>query len=142
MKTFVAKSGDIERSWYITDATDKVVGKLAVRIADTLRGKNKPQFTPHVDTGDFVVVVNAEKVKFTGNKWQDKYYHRHSGYFGGLKSVNAEEMLEKHPERILMSAVKGMLPKNRLGRKLIKKLKIYKGCDHPHEAQNPQKLEV
>ncbi|MEA1995235.1 MAG: 50S ribosomal protein L13 [Campylobacterota bacterium] len=142
MKTFVAKSGDVERSWYVTDATDKVVGRLAVRIADTLRGKNKPQFTPHVDTGDFVVVVNAEKIKFTRNKWQDKYYHRHSGYFGGLKTVNAEEMLEKHPERILMSAVKGMLPKNRLGRKLIKKLKIYKGCDHPHEAQNPQKLEV
>jgi large subunit ribosomal protein L13 len=113
-----------------------------VRIADTLRGKNKPQFTPHVDTGDFVIVINAEKVKFTGNKWQNKYYYRHSGYFSGLKSVNAEEMLEKHPERILMSAVKGMLPKNRLGRKLIKKLKIYKGCDHPHEAQNPQKLEV
>jgi large subunit ribosomal protein L13 len=142
MKTFVAKSGDVERGWYVADATDKVVGKLAVRIADTLRGKNKPQFTPHVDTGDFVVVINAEKVKFTGNKWQNKYYYRHSGYFSGLKSVNAEEMLEKHPERILMSAVKGMLPKNRLGRKLIKKLKIYKGCDHPHEAQNPQKLEV
>ncbi|MCD6129905.1 MAG: 50S ribosomal protein L13 [Deltaproteobacteria bacterium] len=142
MKTFFAKSEDVERNWYLIDAADKVVGKLAVRIADTLRGKNKPQFTPHVDTGDFVVVINAEKVRFTGNKWQDKYYYRHSGYFSGLKSVNAEEMLEKHPERILMSAVKGMLPKNRLGRKLIKKLKIYKGCDHPHEAQNPQKLEV
>jgi large subunit ribosomal protein L13 len=142
MKTFFAKSGDVERNWYLIDAEDKIVGKLAVRIADTLRGKNKPQFTPHVDTGDFVVVVNAEKIKFTGNKWQDKYYYRHSGYLGGLKSTNAKEVLEKHPERILMSAVKGMLPKNRLGRKLIKKLKIYKGCDHPHEAQNPQKLEV
>ncbi len=142
MKTFFAKSGDVERNWYLIDAEDKIVGKLAVRIADTLRGKNKPQFTPHVDTGDFVVVVNAEKIKFTGNKWQDKYYYRHSGYLGGLKSTNAKEVLEKHPERILMSAVKGMLPKNRLGRKLIKKLKIYKGCDHPHEAQNPQELEV
>ncbi|MCD6133371.1 MAG: 50S ribosomal protein L13 [Deltaproteobacteria bacterium] len=142
MKTFFAKSEDVERKWYLIDARDKIVGKLAVKIANILRGKNKPQFTPHVDTGDFVVVVNAEKIRFTGNKWQDKHYYRYSGYPGGLKSISAKDMLEKHPERILMSAVKGMLPKNRLGRKLIKKLKIYKGCNHPHEAQNPQRLEV
>ncbi len=142
MKTFMAKKGEIERKWYVVDASDKIVGRLATKIATILRGKHKPVYTPHVDTGDFVVVVNAEKIKFTGNKLDQKMYYRHTGYIGGLKERTAKEMLEKNPEEIIRHAVKGMLPKGRLGRKLLKKLKIYRGSNHPHEAQQPEKLEI
>ena len=142
MKTFMAKKGEIERKWYVIDASDKVVGRLATKIATILRGKHKPVFTPHVDTGDFVVVVNAEKVKFTGNKLDKKFYYRHTGYIGGIKEISAKDLLQKKPEEIIRLAVKGMLPKGRLGRKLIKKLKIYRGEEHPHSAQQPEKLEI
>ncbi len=142
MKTFMAKKDEIERKWYVVDASDKIVGRLATKIATILRGKHKPVYTPHVDTGDFVVVVNAEKVKFTGNKLDQKMYFRHTGYIGGLKERTAKEMLEKNPEEIIRHAVKGMLPKGRLGRELLKKLKIYRGSNHPHEAQQPEKLEI
>ncbi len=142
MKSYMAKKGEIERKWYIVDATDKIVGRLATQIATILRGKNKPVYTPHVDTGDFVIVINAEKVKFTGNKLDKKMYYRHTGYMGGLKEIPAKELLEKNPEEIIRHAVKGMLPKGRLGRKLLKKLKIYKGSEHPHLAQQPEKLEI
>ncbi len=142
MKTFMAKKGEIERKWYVVDASDKIVGRLATKIATILRGKHKSVYTPHVDTGDFVVVVNAEKIKFTGNKLDQKMYYRHTGYIGGLKERTAKEMLEKNPEEIIRHAVKGMLPKGRLGRKLLKKLKIYRGSNHPHEAQQPEKLEI
>ncbi len=142
MKTFMAKKGEIERKWYVVDASDKIVGRLATKIATILRGKHKPVYTPHVDIGDFVVVVNAEKIKFTGNKLDQKMYYRHTGYIGGLKERTAKEMLEKNPEEIIRHAVKGMLPKGRLGRKLLKKLKIYRGSNHPHEAQQPEKLEI
>ena len=142
MKTYMAKKGEIERKWYVVDASDKIVGRLATKIATILRGKHKPVYTPHVDTGDFVIVINAEKVKFTGNKLDKKFYYRHSGYIGGLKEISAKDLLEKKPEEIIKLAVKGMLPKGRLGRKLLKKLKIYKGENHPHEAQQPEKLEI
>ncbi|MDF1537190.1 MAG: 50S ribosomal protein L13 [bacterium] len=142
MKTFTAKKETVDRQWVIVDAQDQVLGRLASRIAHILRGKNKPVFTNHVDTGDFVVVVNAEKIRLTGNKLDEKIYYRHSGYPGGIKSRTAREMLEKKPEQVIKSAVKGMLPKNRIGSKLISKLKIYAGPDHPHEAQQPQKIEL
>ena len=142
MKTFMAKKEEIEKKWYIVDASDKVVGRLATKIATILRGKHKPIYTPHVDTGDFVIVVNAGKVKFTGNKLNKKKYYKHTGYMGGLKETTAKEMLEKKPEEVIRHAVKGMLPKNRLGRKLLKKLKIYRGEEHPHQAQQPEKLEI
>ena len=141
-KTWNAKPGEIERHWYVVDAEGKTLGRLATRIADTLRGKGKPQYTPHVDTGDFVVVVNAEKIQVTGNKLDQKRYFRHSGYPGGLRSRTLREQLERRPEEVLRTAVKGMLPKNRLARQQINKLKIYAGPEHPHEAQKPEPLEV
>ena len=142
MKTYVAKEQEINKKWYLVDARDKVVGRLASRIAHRLRGKHKPIFTPHADTGDFIVVINADKVTFTGRKWDNKVYYRHSGYIGGLKQRRAKELLEKKPEDILRFAVKGMLPKNSLGRRQLKKLKIYAGSEHPHEAQQLEKLEI
>ncbi|MFO8088788.1 MAG: 50S ribosomal protein L13 [Desulfatiglandaceae bacterium] len=142
MKTFVAKEHEIEKDWILVDARDKVVGRLATQIAMRLRGKHKPIFTPHADTGDFVIVVNADKVRLTGAKWKDKKYYRYTGYIGGLKELNAAKMLQKKPENVLRSAVWGMLPKNSLGRRQIKKLKIYSGSEHPHEAQQPKKLEL
>jgi len=141
-KTYMAKPGEVERRWYVVDAKDKVVGRLASRIAMILMGKHKPHYTPHVDTGDFVVVINASRVRFTGKKWEQKCYYRHSGYPGGLKVRRAKDLLEKRPEEILRHAVKGMLPKNNLGRRLLRKLKIYSRETHPHEAQKPVKLEL
>jgi large subunit ribosomal protein L13 len=142
MKTWNAKPGEIERRWYVVDAQGKTLGRLATAIADTLRGKRKPQYTPHVDTGDFVVVVNAEKVAVTGKKLDDKVYYRHSGYPGGLKQRSLREELERRPTEVVRKAVRGMLPRNRLGRAQLRKLKIYAGPDHPHEAQRPQPLEA
>jgi large subunit ribosomal protein L13 len=142
MKTYSAKPGEITREWYLVDAEGKTLGRLATQIADTLRGKRKPQFTPHVDTGDFVIVVNAEKIKVTGNKLDQKRYYRHSGYPGGIRSRTLREQLERRPTEVLRVAVKGMLPKNRLARQQITKLKIYAGPEHPHEAQNPKSLEL
>ncbi len=138
MKTFSAKKEEVKHNWYLIDVEDKIVGRVATRIADILRGKNKPTFTPHVDTGDFVVVVNAKKIKLSGNKLKDKCYYSYSGYPGGLKTKKAEDLLHKNPQEILMHAVRGMLPKNRLARQMIKKLKIYAGSAHPHEAQQPK----
>lgn len=142
MKTFVAKEQDVEKKWYLVDAEDKILGRLATQIAVRLRGKSKPIFTPHADTGDFVVVVNAEKVSLTGSKWDNKFYYRHSGYLGGLKKTSARKMRQEKPEEILRLAVRGMLPKNSLGRRQLKKLKVYAGPDHPHQAQNPETLEI
>lgn len=142
MKTFVAKEEEVARKWYVVDAKDKVLGRLATQIAMRLRGKHKPIFTPHADTGDFVVVLNADKVALTGKKWGKKIYYHHTGYVGGLKQITAEKLLEKKPEDLLRFAVKGMLPKNSLGRRQLKKLKIYVGTDHPHEAQQPEVLEI
>jgi large subunit ribosomal protein L13 len=142
MKTYSAKPGEVTREWYLVDAEGKTLGRLATQIADTLRGKQKPQFTPHVDTGDFVIVVNAEKIQVTGNKLDQKRYYRHSGYPGGLRSRTLREQLERRPTEVLRVAVKGMLPKNRLARQQITKLKIYAGPEHPHEAQNPKTLEL
>jgi len=138
MKTYSAKTGEIPREWYVVDAEGQTLGRLATRIADRLRGKGKPQFTPHIDTGDFVVVVNAEKVAVTGNKLDDKLYYRHSGYPGGLKTRSLREQLERRPNEVLRKAVWGMLPHTKLGRRQITKLKIYSGPDHPHEAQEPR----
>ena len=142
MKTYSAKPGEITREWYLVDAEGKTLGRLATQIADTLRGKRKPQYTPHVDTGDFVIVVNAEKIQVTGNKLDQKRYYRHSGYPGGLRSRTLREQLDRRPTEVLRVAVKGMLPKNRLARQQITKLKIYAGPEHPHEAQNPKPLEL
>jgi large subunit ribosomal protein L13 len=142
MKTYSAKPGEITREWYLVDAEGKTLGRLATQIADTLRGKLKPQFTPHVDTGDFVIVVNAEKIHVTGNKLDQKRYYRHSGYPGGLRSRTLREQLDRRPTEVLRVAVKGMLPKNRLARQQITKLKIYAGPEHPHDAQNPKPLEL
>jgi large subunit ribosomal protein L13 len=142
MKTYSAKPGEVTREWYLVDADGKTLGRLATQIADTLRGKRKPQYTPHVDTGDFVIVVNAEKIAVTGNKLDQKRYYRHSGYPGGLRSRTLREQLERRPTEVLRVAVKGMLPKNRLARQQITKLKIYAGPAHPHEAQNPRPLEL
>ena len=141
MKTYSAKPGEVTREWYLVDAEGKTLGRLATQIADTLRGKRKPQFTPHVDTGDFVIVVNAEKIRVTGNKLDQKRYYRHSGYPGGLRSRTLRDQLDRRPTEVLRIAVKGMLPKNRLARQQITKLKIYAGPEHPHEAQNPKPLE-
>ena len=138
MKTYSAKKGEIERDWYVVDAEGQVLGRLATQIADRLRGKGKPQYTPHVDTGDFVVVVNAEKIAVTGTKLDSKLYYRHSGYPGGLKQRPLREQLELRPTEVLRRAVKGMLPRNKLARQQITKLKIYAGPDHPHEAQAPK----
>ncbi|MCC6277495.1 MAG: 50S ribosomal protein L13 [Oligoflexia bacterium] len=137
MKTYHAKEGEIERKWHIIDASGKVVGRLSTEIATLLRGKHKPQFTPNTDTGDFVVVINADKVEFTGNKWDEKMYYRHSGWFGGIKERSAKLVREMDPAFILTEAVKGMLPKNKLSRQLIQKLKVYAGPEHPHQAQKP-----
>lgn len=142
MKTFSAKKEEVIQEWVVIDAKEKILGRLATQIAHRLRGKHKPTFTPHVDTGDFIVVVNAEKIKLTGNKTADKIYYHYSGYPGGLKATTAEELLKKKPTGILYNAVKGMLPKNRLGRQMIKKLKIYTGSQHPHQAQQPKSLEL
>lgn len=142
MKTYSAKKEEVRRQWVMVDAEDMVLGRLASQIALVLRGKNKPTFTPHVDTGDFVVVVNAEKIRLTGNKLDDKVYYRHSGYPGGIKSMTAREMLEKKPDQLVRKAVRGMMPKNRLGRQMLNKLKIYVGPDHPHQAQQPEKLTI
>ncbi len=142
MNTFVAKEQDVTKAWHLVDAKDKVLGRLATQLAMRLRGKHKPIFTPHADTGDFIVVINADKVIMTGKKWENKNYYRHTGYTGGLKSLPAKKLREKKPEDIIRLAVKGMLPKNSLGRRQLKKLKIYAGPDHPHEAQQPQELEI
>jgi large subunit ribosomal protein L13 len=142
MKTYVATPANRQRDWYVVDAEGKTLGRLATQIADALRGKRKPDYTPHCDTGDFVVVVNAEKVRVTGNKLADKIYYRHSGYPGGLRSRTLGEMLERQPEEVIRKAVKGMLPRNRLGRQQLLKLKIYAGPEHPHEAQQPKQMEV
>jgi large subunit ribosomal protein L13 len=142
MKTFVANSETRQRDWYVVDAEGKTLGRLATRIADTLRGKHKPEYTPHVDTGDFVIVVNAEKVAVTGNKLQDKRYWRHSGHPGGIRSRTLGEMLDQRPEEVIRKAVRGMLPRNRLARRQLTKLKIYAGPDHPHTAQQPKEMEV
>src|SRR5918994_1651528 len=142
MKTWNAKPSEGERSWYVVDAEGKTLGRLATRIADALRGKDKPQYTPHVDTGDFVVVVNAEKVAVTGKKLDDKVYYRHSGYPGGIRSRTLREELERRPTEVIRKAVKGMLPRNRLARRQLTKLKVYAGPEHPHEAQSPTPLKL
>jgi large subunit ribosomal protein L13 len=142
MKTFVATPANRERNWLVVDATGQTLGRLATQIADTLRGKRKPEYTPHCDVGDFVIVVNAEKVAVTGNKRQEKRYYRHSGYPGGLRSRSFEEMIARRPEEVLRLAVKGMLPRSRLGRQQLRKLKIYAGPEHPHQAQQPGPMEV
>jgi large subunit ribosomal protein L13 len=141
VRTFTAKQAEIERGWYVVDAQGQTLGRLASKIAPILKGKHKPIYTPHLDCGDFVIVVNAEKVRVTGRKLDQKFYHRHSGYPGGITSISLRDQLEKNPERVLQAAVRGMLPKNRLGRRMIKKLKIYAGSDHPHQAQQPTPLE-
>lgn len=142
MKTFSAKPQEVSRNWYVIDATDQVLGRLASQVALRLRGKHKPEYTPHVDTGDHIVIVNAEKVKVTGRKRQDKVYHRHTGYPGGLKSATFEERIARHPERVIEDAVKGMLPKGPLGYQMFGKLKVYAGPEHRHQAQQPTVLEV
>ena len=142
MRTYSAKPGEITREWYVVDAQGKTLGRLATQIADTLRGKRKPQFTPHIDTGDFVIVVNADKIHVTGNKLDQKKYYRHSGYPGGLRERTLREQLERRPTEVLRLAVKGMLPRNRLARQQITKLKIYAGPEHPHESQSPKPLEA
>lgn len=142
MKTVSAKPEEVRRDWYVVDATDKTLGRLASELARRLRGKHKPEFTPHVDTGDHIVVVNAANIRVTGNKLKNKIYHRHTGYIGNLKSTNLEDLMAKHPEQALELAVKGMLPKNRLGRAMLKKLRVFAGPEHTHQAQQPQALEI
>jgi large subunit ribosomal protein L13 len=142
MKTESAKLGQLEKKWFLIDAQDKVLGRMASRIAMVLRGKHTAQFTPHVDTGDFVVVVNAQKVRLTGNKLTQKNYYHHTGYPGGIRSVTAQRLLDTHPERVIMNAVRGMLPKNRLGRAMLKKLKVFPGPEHNHQAQQPESIEL
>ena len=141
-KTLSAKPNEIERTWYVVDAEGKTLGRLSTEIARILRGKHKPIYTPHVDTGDYVIVINADKVRVTGKRLDQKIYYRHSGYMGGLKAIPLRRMLETHPERVIELAVKGMLPKNRLGRQMYKKLKVYASPEHPHQAQKPQPLEL
>ena len=140
MKTISAKPETVKRDWYIIDASDKTLGRMAAEIAHRLRGKHKPEYTPHVDTGDYIVVINAEKVRVTGNKAKDKMYHRHTGYIGGIKSISFDKLIDKAPERVIETAVKGMLPKGPLGRAMFKKMKVYAGEAHPHAAQQPQEL--
>lgn len=142
MRTYSAKPQDIQQNWYVIDAQGKTLGRLASQIASILRGKHKPLYTPHIDCGDYVVVINAEKVWATGRKLDQKIYYRHSGYPGGLKQITLRDQLQKFPERVIEHAVKGMLPKSKLGRKMYKKLKVYSGSDHPHQAQQPQALEL
>ncbi len=142
MKTYSAKAGDVHQDWYVVDATDKTLGRLAAEIAHRLRGKHKPEYTPHVDTGDYIVVVNCEKVRVTGAKATDKMYYHHTGYPGGIRSASFEKLIDKAPERVLQRAVKGMLPRNPLGRAMFRKLKVYAGDEHPHAAQQPQPLNI
>ena len=142
MKTYSAKAETVQRDWYVVDAADKILGRLASDIATRLRGKHKPEYTPHVDTGDYIVVVNCEKVRVTGNKASGKIYYHHTGYPGGIKDISFEKLIEKAPERVLQKAVKGMLPKGPLGREMFKKLKVYAGTEHPHSAQQPQPLNI
>jgi len=142
MKTYSAKAETVKREWFVVDATDKILGRLSTEIARRLRGKHKPEYTPHVDTGDYIVVINAEKIRVTGNKETDKMYHHHTGYIGSLKSINLAKMREDHPDRIIKHSVKGMLPKNSLGRAMFKKLKVYAGSSHEHAAQQPKPLEI
>jgi len=141
MKTLFAKKNEVEHKWYVVDAKDAVLGRIATKIATYIRGKHKAIFTPNTDTGDFIIVINADKVKLTGNKLTDKVYYHHTGYVGGIKGTTAQELLNKKPEKIIEKAVWGMLPKNRLGRAMIKKLKVYSGPDHPHQAQSPEVLQ-
>lgn len=142
MKTYSAKPAEVQQDWFLVDATDKTLGRLATEVAARLRGKHKPEYTPHVDTGDYIVIVNAEKIRVTGKKATDKIYHHHTGYPGGLKSISFNKLIDKAPERVIQSAVKGMLPKNPLGRAMFGKLKVYAGGDHPHQAQQPQELNI
>lgn len=142
MRTFTRKKEDIERDWYVVDAEGETLGRLASRIAPILRGKHKPTFTPHLDCGDFVIVINADKVRVTGRKMDQKFYYRHSGYPGGIRRISLRDQLDRYPERVIQSAVRGMLPKNKLGRRMIKKLKVYAGDEHPHQAQQPEPLEL
>jgi len=142
MKTYVANAADRQRDWYVVDAEGKTLGRLATQIADALRGKRKPEYTPHVDTGDFVIVINAERIRVTGDKLNKKVYYRHSGYPGGIKSRTLAEMLDRRPEEVIRKAVKGMLPRNRLARAQLRKLKVYAGPEHPHVAQQPKEMEV
>jgi len=142
MKTYLAPVNEIEKKWYVVDAEDKILGRLATEIAFRLRGKHKPTFSPFIDNGDFIIVTNADKIQLTGKKWDDKKYYRHSGYMGGIKETTARELLEKHPTDLVMKAVKGMLPKNKIGRAQLKKLKVYAGAEHPHKAQQPEELEI
>jgi large subunit ribosomal protein L13 len=142
MKTFSARAENIQRQWYIIDAQDYILGRLATEVARRLRGKHKPEYTPHVDTGDYIIIINADKIKVTGRKYDDKMYYRHSGYPGGLRTNSFKDLLERHPERIIKLAVKGMLPKNTLGRQMLKKLKVYAGVEHKHHAQQPQELQL
>ncbi|MCP5205659.1 MAG: 50S ribosomal protein L13 [Hahellaceae bacterium] len=142
MKTLSAKPEAVKRDWFVVDAAGKTLGRLSTEIAHRLRGKHKPVYTPHVDTGDYIVVVNAEKVRVTGNKTTDKMYYRHTGYIGGIKSMSFDKLIDHAPERVIQTAVKGMLPKGPLGRAMFKKLKVYAGTDHPHTAQQPKELEI
>lgn len=142
MRTYTARAEDMEREWFLVNAEGKTLGRLAAEIARVLRGKHKPIYTPHLDCGDYVIVVNAEKVRVTGRKLDQKMYYRYTGYPGGIKSINLRDQLQKHPERVLQAAVRGMLPKNRLGRKMLRKLKVYAGDSHPHQAQQPKVLEL
>src|SRR5215211_3839778 len=142
MKTYVATAQNRQRDWYVVDAEGKTLGRLATQVADALRGKNKPEYTPHCDTGDFVIVLNAARVRVSGNKLADKLYYRHSGYPGGLRSRTLGEMLQRRPEEVVRKAVKGMLPRNRLSRQQLRKLKVYSGAEHPHEAQKPKPMEI
>jgi large subunit ribosomal protein L13 len=142
MKTFSPSKKDIQRDWLVVDASDKILGRLASAVAGRLRGKHKPEFVPHMDTGDFVVIVNADKIRFTGAKLDQKKYYRHSGYIGGLKETSLRTMMQPRPEQVIMKAVRGMLPKNRLGRAMLKKLKVYAGTEHPHTAQQPKPIDL
>lgn len=142
MKTYVTKPAEIERAWYVVDAEGQTLGRLASKVATILRGKHKPIYSPSVDCGDYVIVINADKIAVTGKRLEQKRYYRHSLYIGGLKEISLRDQLQKHPERVIESAVRGMLPKNTLGRKMFKKLKVYAGSEHPHEAQQPQPLEL
>ena len=142
MKTYLAPVNEIEKKWYVVDAKDKILGRLATEIASRLRGKHKPTFSPFIDNGDFIIVTNADKVQLTGKKWDDKKYYRHTGYMGGIKETTAKDLLVKHPTDLVTNAVKGMLPKNKIGRAQLKKLKVYAGADHPHTAQQPEALEI
>ncbi len=142
MKTYMAKPAEIDRKWYVIDAADQTLGRLSSEVASILRGKHKPTYTPHVDTGDFVIVINADKIQLTGNKLQDKMFRYHTGYIGGLKEMTYQDLLQKKPEKAIEAAIKGMLPHNRLGKVMFKKLKVYRGSEHPHQAQKPEVREL